>query len=431
MESSDFKYLKDPIYGSIKLESLVLKFIDTRQFQRLRYLKQLGSICFIYPGGNHTRFEHSIGVSHLAKTLITILREKQPELAISDRDVRCITLAGLCHDLGHGPFSHLFDSAFISTIFPEKNWCHENGSEMMLEYLIKKNNIALPREDIDFIKDLILGEPIYTKQKEKKFMFQIVANKQNGIDVDRFDYIARDSYYTGLKSTYDYDQICFDHKELFDIYELLHSRYSLNKRIYLHKTAKAIDLMLCDALVLSDKYLKISDSINDPEKYTYLTDDIMHDIERSDCDELKSSKELVQRIHCRDLYKLVDAVTMKFSQLEAIGKEWISSKIIVDQCKAEEDPEKQEIKDFNDDKIRINWSIINFGMGAVNPLTKVKFYKKPNTNTSYNIDTDKEIVCLPPEYQEVLLRVYVTEEKYKTLAHNALKQVYTKVGLNI
>ncbi|PVV05274.1 hypothetical protein BB560_000219, partial [Smittium megazygosporum] len=153
------KYLKDPIYGTIKLDDFVLEFIDTPQFQRLRYLKQLGVSNFVYPGGNHTRFEHSIGVSHLAKILVTTLMELQPELGISERDVQCVTLAGLCHDLGHGPFSHLFDGNFMKSARPGIKWEHEQGSEMMLDYLVKENQIKIPYEDVQFIKDLIYGEP--------------------------------------------------------------------------------------------------------------------------------------------------------------------------------------------------------------------------------------------------------------------------------
>lgn len=82
---------------------------DTPQFQRLRDLKQLGVTHFIFPGASHHRFEHSIGVSVLANRVINGLKFRQPELDVSERDIKCVTLAGLCHDLGHGPFSHAFE----------------------------------------------------------------------------------------------------------------------------------------------------------------------------------------------------------------------------------------------------------------------------------------------------------------------------------
>uniref|UniRef100_A0AAX7SJQ5 HD/PDEase domain-containing protein n=1 Tax=Astatotilapia calliptera TaxID=8154 RepID=A0AAX7SJQ5_ASTCA len=99
----------DPIHGHIELHPLLVKIIDTPQFQRLRNIKQLGGGYFVFPGASHNRFEHSIGVGHLAGELAKTLKLKQPELDISERDVLCVQIAGLCHDLGHGPFSHLFD----------------------------------------------------------------------------------------------------------------------------------------------------------------------------------------------------------------------------------------------------------------------------------------------------------------------------------
>uniref|UniRef100_A0AAZ1X6P1 HD domain-containing protein n=1 Tax=Oreochromis aureus TaxID=47969 RepID=A0AAZ1X6P1_OREAU len=113
----------DPIHGHIELPPLLVKIIDTPQFQRLRNIKQLGGGYFVFPGASHNRFEHSIGVGYLAGELAKALKVKQPELNISDRDVLCVQIAGLCHDLGHGPFSHLFDGMFNPEADPlTKDW---------------------------------------------------------------------------------------------------------------------------------------------------------------------------------------------------------------------------------------------------------------------------------------------------------------------
>uniref|UniRef100_A0A3B3VH18 HD/PDEase domain-containing protein n=1 Tax=Poecilia latipinna TaxID=48699 RepID=A0A3B3VH18_9TELE len=112
----------DPIHGNIELHPILVKIIDTPQFQRLRNIKQLGGVYYVYPGASHNRFEHSIGVAYLAGELLQTLKEKQQKLRIDERDVLCVQIAGLCHDLGHGPFSHMFDLMFIPKARPGYDW---------------------------------------------------------------------------------------------------------------------------------------------------------------------------------------------------------------------------------------------------------------------------------------------------------------------
>ncbi|KAI3357661.1 hypothetical protein L3Q82_016069, partial [Scortum barcoo] len=310
------KVFNDPIHGHMELHPLLIKIIDTPQFQRLRYIKQLGGVYFVYPGASHNRFEHSIGVGHLAGQLVEALRTRQPELGIDDRDALCVQIAGLCHDLGHGPFSHLFDGIFIPKARPGLKWKHETASLEMFDHLVEKNNLKpvmeqhglKPDQDMVFIKEMIGGplnhqaapgqeRPYKGRTEEKSFLYEIVANKTNGIDVDKFDYFARDSYYLGIQNNFDYHRflkfarvcevdgkkhICTrDTVEVANLYDMFHTRNCLHRRAYQHKVKNIMETMIAEAFLKADKYIKIegsggkmftlSSAINDMEAYTKLT----------------------------------------------------------------------------------------------------------------------------------------------------------------
>jgi deoxynucleoside triphosphate triphosphohydrolase SAMHD1 len=106
------KIINDNIHGCIQMPPTCIKIIDTSEFQRLRDIKQLGTCSYVFPTATHTRFEHSLGVAHLAKNLLKYIKSNQPELDISDQDILNVMVAGLCHDLGHCILSHVFDNEF-------------------------------------------------------------------------------------------------------------------------------------------------------------------------------------------------------------------------------------------------------------------------------------------------------------------------------
>jgi HD superfamily phosphohydrolase len=220
------KVFNDPVHGHIELHPLMVRFMDTPQFQRLRYIKQLGGGYYVFPGASHNRFEHSIGVGYLAGELAETLQRKQRELDITDADVLCVKLAGLCHDLGHGPFSHLFDGKFIPKVLPERKWKHEVASVMMLDHLIEENGLmeemmryGLDENDVTFIKELIIGAGKNANEtpttpprhdweykgrpESKSFLYEIVANKRTEVDVDKWDYFARDCHHLGIPNSFD------------------------------------------------------------------------------------------------------------------------------------------------------------------------------------------------------------------------------------
>jgi hypothetical protein len=111
------KIINDPIHTAVKLDRLSCRIVDTPQYQRLRQLKQLGTCSFVFPSAGHTRFEHSLGVAHLAERVTRKLQSNQPELGITDADILAVKISGLCHDLGHGPFSHVYVFMFMFPSF--------------------------------------------------------------------------------------------------------------------------------------------------------------------------------------------------------------------------------------------------------------------------------------------------------------------------
>ncbi|XP_062570627.1 deoxynucleoside triphosphate triphosphohydrolase SAMHD1-like isoform X2 [Saccostrea cucullata] len=217
------KIFNDPIWGPIKMNPVCVKIIDTPEFQRLRFIKQLGGCSFVYPGACHTRFEHSIGTCYLAGLLVRTLKANMstdPEykninedISIDEKDILCVEIAGLCHDLGHGAFSHLFDLMFIPRINRKSKWKHEEASIQMLDRIFDQNmhdlqecaeiyglDLQKNSKHRQFIKDLIKGKKDRKQKDAKKdFLYEIVANEENKIDVDKWDYFSRDCHMLGLK----------------------------------------------------------------------------------------------------------------------------------------------------------------------------------------------------------------------------------------
>ncbi|KAJ1779606.1 hypothetical protein LPJ77_001234 [Coemansia sp. RSA 2523] len=426
-------HVKDPIHGYIPLSEDMLQIIDTPQFQRLRSLKQMGTSYFVFPGGSHNRFEHCIGTAFLAGEVVQGLAKRQPELEISVRDIRCVTLAGLCHDLGHGPFSHVFDNEFIPRAQPGAQWSHEMGSEMMLDHLIDDNAIDfLDSADIAFIKQLIRGTTTPMRD-EKMFLFDIVANKRNGVDVDRFDYVQRDCYNVGEPSSYDFsrlilnsrvidDEICYNQKEAFNLTEMFHTRYSMHKRVYSHRAAKAIEFMIVDAMLIADPVLHISQAVTDPRRYQTLTDNLLYEIERSTEPELQAARDLIARIHVRDTYKFVDEYILPPDLVSAIDSSVTPVAIV---------GFRSDNDDFVEHDVLVDICRIHFGKGSENPIDHVRFFSKYNTTEKYHIGRELISICVPEKYEERILRIYTRSPAKRGQIQRAARRLIDKLNRNV
>ncbi|KAF9507194.1 hypothetical protein BS47DRAFT_1398828 [Hydnum rufescens UP504] len=426
----------DPVHDYVVFEPRVAAFIDTPQFQRLRYLKQLGTAYFVFPGAAHNRScsfmpafssSHSpnfyiLGVGHLARLMVDNLRARQPKLGIDDRDVLCVQIAGLMHDLGHGPFSHVFDNNLVPRLCPGTSWSHEEGSEMMFDSLLEQNpHIELEPSWINFIKDLIRGRPNLTlthSPAEKPFLFQIVANMENGIDVDKlspaFDYIARDTVNCGDKCSVSTSRlinscrvidnhIAYDYKDFYNVCELFHTRFSLHKRIYHHKTAKAIEYMIVDALCAADPVLHIADKIRKPLEYLFLTDSVVQDIERSHDPALAESRAIIARLRRRQLYKQVDVKVLPV-RFKVLWEPHLTPENIA--AEAARIPLVEGIdggQALSPEDIIVDWSTLHMGLKEKDPMQYVKFY------TSFVARPHEGSIVLPEIHQEVQIRVFTRD----------------------
>ena len=297
----------DPIHDFVRVYDNELKIIDTPIFQRLRRIRQLSGAHLIYPGAQHTRFEHSLGVMHIASMAGQALAEKG---VVSFDDIQNLRLAGLLHDIGHGPFSHLFEE-----IFEEKRKIsHEDlGRDIILKTeigdIISKNGF-----DKKLITKLAFGD------SKLQFMNEIISGV---LSADMMDYLLRDGYFTGAEHakidhhrlTHSLDvyknKLALDKSSLVNFETMMISRYQMFKAVYFHKTVRAGEVMLLEAMDLAEGELGLS-SMN-LDEYLQLSDDVIlakllnlpeHN------SKLKASKKIATDYLNRNLFKSVFESTL-------------------------------------------------------------------------------------------------------------------------
>ena len=370
--------------------------------------------------------------------MVKHLASQQPELGITEQDIKCVRLAGLTHDLGHGPFSHLFDNTFIPQVVENSSWKHEQGSEDMLEALITNNPVDVSAEELRFIKDLIRGKPSSDyKLAKKPFLFEIVANTRNSIDVDKFDYIQRDCLHSGLLNPVDVrriipfsrvidGQICYYQPEATNLLKLFMVRYFLYKQIYTHKGSVAIELMVADAMIAANRHLKISDAIYDPTKYLLLNDSILNMIECSENAELEKARSILGRLRKRDLYRLADQIVVPHEVHRIINHSWVTPKSIADEFKPQQGDEP-----IDESMIIVQWLKLNYGMKDKNPLDKVMFYTKYNMEKAHYINKNNFSLLLPGRFEEVILRCYSRHHNKTRSVQLAFRALLEKINTRL
>lgn len=254
----------DPIHGFVRATEREMHLIDSHPFQRLRQIKQLSGAHLVYPAAQHTRFEHSLGVMHVAGRAGDALVSKG---AMDPDAVTHLRLAALLHDIGHGPFSHIFEEI-------DGGKSHEQfGRELILDSEIGD---ILDSDGFDkrLVSDIAFGGSKF------RYLDEIVSG---ALSADMMDYLPRDGYFTGAEhARADYGRIwhsfevhrnrlALERSALYSFESMVHSRYQMFKAVYFHKTVRAAEVMLLEALRLSDSEFDFTTF--DPDKYLALTDD--------------------------------------------------------------------------------------------------------------------------------------------------------------
>nr|CDJ93034.1 Metal-dependent phosphohydrolase domain containing protein [Haemonchus contortus] len=351
--------IQDTVHGSISLFHPLELVIDTPEFQRLRDIKQLGVTYLVYPCSTHSRFVHSLGVYWLAFKFVEILK-RDPSLNITAQDHLCVSLAALCHDLGHGPFSHLFDGAFQEAAkAPEDVMKHESISIELLRRIVKKKDIreALERylgtgakfdDNMTFTEELISSDRFDAtygtwlprgRPVKKAFLYDIVANENDSCDVDKFDYLIRDSLSAGIPIPFNqrsierlmenarvlldperrFPRICYAKKVADVVLSIGDSRQMLHNLLYQHRVVSAIEEMVVRALRRADRHLNYMDDNGCPHILSELSrknlgaflktsDAILKDIANSSLPEMAEAQKILRDIEERNLPVKLDEV---------------------------------------------------------------------------------------------------------------------------
>lgn len=462
-------FFKDIIHDSIELSPIAKAIVDTPIFQRLRHLHQLGVCHLIFPNANNNRFEHSIGTYHLAGLVLERLVKNSNHLEINkalvevnyirkyllshfemhdceesikflldlntclmdDYLIELIKIAGLIHDLGHGPFSHLFDE-WIHTINLDNHLKgsemleHENRSILLFHKILCNREIIFGNDEYhlsDFIDEegfKFIAELINpTSSTPINFIFQIISNSLNGLDVDKLDYLYRDSFYLGSGNPYDLmrvishiqivdKNICFPEKISYDIYKVFRSRYDLHKQYYTHKTTVCIEHMIRDILCNLDPILNITNMIknNNVDKFIELTDSVIlntamilkqhqsvYQLYKKQIDYIQ---KIINKINTRDIYKCV--YSESFYENENISNEAIFNKYKNQMVLNNMDDEWISL---DNPKIKIvKLKIGLLGGNKSHPLDTVYFYN--HENKSMLVDKTKISHLMTSLHQEII-----------------------------
>lgn len=296
------KTIKDVIHGTIEIRPDILKIIDTTIFQRLSHIKQLTSAEYVFPGARHTRKEHCIGAMHLASEYAKVLK-------LNNDETLDILTASLLHDIAHGSFSHSWDTVIYSEIYPNCHKGHDQHRYAVLDYMNLNNTKQ--------VKNIWNGN--------NKLLNGILSG---GLSVDRFDFLARDTFYTStrhfgyfesdriIKSSLIYTKpngervLAYKEKCIPDAIQGLQTRLYMYNKVYLHKTVIAASILIEAAIKSSKDILNFVERTKNIDEFIYLNDSVLDQILLSTNPELKDARYYANLLYERKLPKLIDEETV-------------------------------------------------------------------------------------------------------------------------
>jgi len=289
--------IKDPVHGYVYITEAEKNIIDTYPMQRLRRLRQLAGSEYVYPGANHTRFEHCIGVMYLAGH---VLENPNISRIVNDEEVDMCRISALLHDCGHGPFSHVFEHLLIKDL--------EKTHEDITSWIIEKSEVSDKLSKMGFNSKEVAGMAVgKLHKKDRAFLDQIISS---AVDVDKQDFIVRDTYHTGAEYGF------------IDVYRLIHAldvlgenlavelgalsaleafviaRIESFKSIYFHRVGRAAQIMLATAMDKANKELGLT-AFKTPEEYMALDDYTVWAALRK----CKASNEIISNLENRRMLK--------------------------------------------------------------------------------------------------------------------------------
>ncbi len=357
------KILNDPVYGFITLNrGILLDLIDHPYFQRLSRIKQLGLTYLVYPGAHHTRFHHAVGAAYLMKQALSTFKELG--VNIQREEERGALIAILLHDIGHGPYSHALEHSFLSGV------SHENVSEIFMR---KLNN--------QYSGELSLAIQIFRNQYHKKFLHQLVSSQ---LDMDRLDYLKRDSFFTGVSEgvvsnqriikMFDIvdDEILIKEKGIYSIEKFIVARRLMYWQVYLHKTVLSAEFLLAKIISRARELLYAGEKLFvTPELNMFLTKNITKD-------------ELEQDVYLNAFASLDD------NDIMTCIKVWMKSKDIVLCRLASMLIERKLLKvkisntSFDVDQVNEIRKIHQKGLGLNDDETKYFVFQEQMINNAYD-----------------------------------------------